>query len=210
MLTIARIKREVALPYFVTLTYPNKFPSPAESKNHFDIFVKRFRRQFPGGGLIWKLEPQQRGAPHYHLLVWGCDKLDLWWWVPKSWYEIAGGGDPLHLRWHMGECGNGNRHCVSEVKSFRGVWAYASKYLGKTFEVAGWGKMWTGRFWGVVGRQNVPFGPLVHLALEYKQAVRVMRYQRRFAKMRRPPGGRSLTICCDANQWIERLHPLND
>ena len=209
MRTIARIRRDADLPMFVTLTYPNDYPHPAKSKVHLDMFFKRFHRRYPKAGGIWKLEPQERGAPHYHLLIWGVEYLELLTWVPQAWFEIAGNGDQLHLRWHKGQLGNGNLPCVAKVKSFKGVWAYAAKYLGKTFEAAGWGKMWTGRFWGVIGRENIPFGEAIVQAIEYKQATRMMRYQRRFAKLRRPTVGRSLTIFCDADQWIEKLIPDN-
>ena len=46
------------------------------------------------------------------------------------------------------------------MNSFKGVWFYASKYLGKTFEVAGWNSKWTGRYWAVAAPENIPFGEL--------------------------------------------------
>jgi len=138
LLTIARVKRRAELPAFVTLTYPDKFPDPVVSKRHLDIFFKRVVRAFPGCGLIWKLESQERGAPHYHLLVWGSDFDELMIFVPAAWFDVAGGGDLKHLAWHRGECGNGNKHCVQPVRSWKGVWYYAAKYLGKTFDVSGW------------------------------------------------------------------------
>jgi hypothetical protein len=204
---------------FVTLTYPDDFPDPDVSKKHLRKFIKRLLRRFPLIGLIWKLEPQQRGAPHYHFLVWGVDYDELREFVPQGWFEIAGGGDSKHLAFHQGFCGHGNKHCVSKVKDFKGVWWYAAKYIGKTFEVAGWNRKWTGRYWGVVARENIPFGELRQLVVTRQFVVQVMRYQRRFAKpkkvhgkkIRKPivAGGRSLTIFCDADQWAERLYPLS-
>ena len=38
----------------------------------------------------WKLEPQERGAPHYHCLIWGVDEGELLDFVAYTWYEIAG------------------------------------------------------------------------------------------------------------------------
>lgn len=204
MQTIATVERDAVLPNFVTLTYPAEYPNPKQSKRHLDTFFKRFTRAFSEHGSIWKLEPQQRGAPHYHLLTWGCDLSSLAEFVPGAWYDIAGGGDPNHLKWHLGLLGRGNRHCVQEVRSFRGVWSYASKYLGKTFEVSGWSDKWTGRYWGVVNRQNIPFGEAVTLPVDYRDAVQVMRYQRRFSGLR-SRSSRSLTVYCDADQWIQKL-----
>jgi len=206
--TIARIKREATLPLFVTLTYPDKFPNPARSKRDLKIFTQRLKREYPGSGLIWKLEPQKRGAPHYHMLVWGVPFSDLVGWVPFTWYQVAGDGDIKHLLWHKGLLGNGNKPCVSKVKTWRGVWSYASKYLGKTFEVAGWDQQWTGRFWGVIARENIPFGDTVRMEIERYKAVQAMRYQRRFARIK-ARNNQSITIFCDASQWVSRLNLLN-
>jgi hypothetical protein len=91
MRTIAKIKKDSELPNFITLTYPFEFPSPIASKKHLDIFIKRLLRAFPEIGLIWKLEPQQRGAPHYHIMAWGADLEKLGVFVVDAWYDIAGG-----------------------------------------------------------------------------------------------------------------------
>ena len=204
MSKIAKIDRRAMLPAFVTLTYPDSFPEPRESKKHLKVFVKRLRREFPSAGLIWKLEPQQRGAPHYHLLVWGCEVGELRTWVPQNWYEIGGGGDIKHLLWHEGKLGNGNKHCTQQVHSFRGVWAYAAKYLGKTFEIAGWDSKAVGRFWAVVSPVNIPFGELQVRELPRADAVAIMRYQKRFAKLKSRDYP-SLTIFCDSEQWVDKL-----
>lgn len=202
MQTIASVRRDAELPLFITLTYPDVFPSPKESKRHLKIFFQRLGRAFSHGS-IWKLEPQERGAPHYHILTWGCDRVDLSSFVPSTWFEIAGGGDEKHLIWHCG--GFGNSHCVQYVQSFNGVWAYASKYLGKTFEVSGWQEKWTGRYWGIVNRSNVPFGELVRVDVDRKDVLDVMRYQRRFAGLK-SRSLKSQTVYCDADQWVRKLN----
>jgi len=164
------------------------------------MFSQRVVRAFPGIGFFWKLEPQKRGAPHYHGLAWGVDLEPFMDFVPGAWFEIAGGGDEKHLRWHKGEFEN--QHCVQQVYSLNGVLRYASKYLGKTFEVEGWQKV--GRYWGIVNRANIPFGELVVEEVTRSKALEVMRYQRRFAHL---PGTskKSSTILCDADQWVENL-----
>jgi hypothetical protein len=205
MTTIGKIRRDAELPLFITLTYPDKFVDPLQSKIHIDTMLKRSTRKFSKMGWIWKLEPQDRGAPHYHLLVWGVNLEEAREFIPNAWFEIAGGGDIKHLFWHQGKCGNGNTHCVQRVNSFRGVWAYAAKYLGKTFQVAGWGDKWTGRYWGVGCAANIPFGEMRTKEIEYTQAVKVMRLGRRFAGIKKHKARRSQTIFCDANQWVDRL-----
>lgn len=211
MVTMGKIRRDAELPAFVTLTYPGEYPAEPETwKKHLDVFFKRLKRKFHAVGAIWKMEPQERGAAHYHLLVWGCNLAELRDFVPGAWFEIAGGGDLMHYHWHCGMLGNGNTHCVQPVKSFQGVMSYASKYLGKTFEVAGWKNV--GRFWGVVNRQNIPFGQKLVFEVALAKAAVIMRYQRRFmsnsktGKRRKIKAkGKSLTIFCDASQWANRL-----
>jgi hypothetical protein len=204
--TIARIRRDATLPLFVTLTYPKKYPDARSSKRHLDMFEKRLKRAFPKVGGIWKIEPQGRGAPHYHCLIWGSDIEKMRKFIPAIWFQIAGSGDEYHKKWHEGTCGNGNTHCVQQVKSFRGVMAYASKYLGKTFVVEGW--EFAGRYWGVINRENIPFGETIIQELTRSKAVEMMRYQRRFAypkKNMRFRCNMSTTIFCDADQWVKRL-----
>jgi hypothetical protein len=202
MQTIARIRRDALLPDFVTLTYPSEFPSPIKSKKHLDKFLKRLRRAFPGVGLIWKLEPQERGAPHYHLLIWGSDQFELRKFIPYAWHDIAGDNDKNHLLFHLGMLGN--EPCVNAVRSWRGVWAYASKYLGKTFDVAGWNEVYPGRFWAVVNPKIIPFGVHCVYSIASMKASHVMRYQKRFAKLR-SRNYPSLTTFCDAEQWIKNI-----
>jgi hypothetical protein len=201
--TIGKVRRDAELPLFVVLTYPNEFPTARESKKHMKALWLRLDRAFPGHGSIWKLEPQERGAPHYHILNWRCDLKAMQAWIPRAWFEIAGGGDLRHLAWHKGLCGNGNKHCVQQVRSWRGVWAYAAKYLGKTFKVEKWES--AGRYWGVINPGNIPFGEIRIQKMTRREAVQVQRYQRRFTRLRTRGTNRSMTTFCDADQWVKKL-----
>lgn len=224
MQTISKIRLDADLPLFVTLTYPGEFPNPHTSKNHLDTLDKRIGRVFPDLGFIWKLEPQKRGAPHFHLLVWGEEtrtaarampavpepQTSFREWLPRAWFDIAGAGDENHLLWHLGLLSGNNTHCVQRVNSFRGVWAYAAKYLGKTFEIPGWEA--AGRFWGVVRRKNIPFGEENTLDLEYSEACTIIRYQKRFSAPKKQKRGKkhknnnsSVVTFCNADQWIQKL-----
>lgn len=202
--TIACIKREAELPCFQTITYPKNFPSVERAKRDLKIFQQRMKRKFPQAGVIWKLEPQDRGAPHFHSIVWGVETRELLLWTVDNWYDIAGDGDENHWRFHMGLLKD-SKPCVTKVRSFRGVWSYAAKYLGKTFEVAEWGGKWTGRYWGVVGRENIPFGEVRIIETSMDAVVQCMRYQRRYMSMRKRKNLNSLKTFCNANQWINNL-----
>jgi hypothetical protein len=207
MLAIAGVRLDADLPCFVTLTYPAKFPDPKSSKRHLKMFCQRLLRAFPFASGIWKLEPQDRGAPHYHLLIWNADEVELQRFVPIAWNEIAGDGDEYHLLFHLGLL-HDSKPCVSLVRSFRGVWAYASKYLGKTFSVAGWDDLHTGRFWGFLNKEKIPFGELCQSLQSSKFVYQVMRYQRRFSHRRLRASG--FTVFCDSQQWIVKLEVHQD
>jgi hypothetical protein len=200
MFLIASVLRDALLPMFITLTFPNEFPTAAVAKKYFNTLIKRLKRSYPLIGLIWKLEPQDRGAPHFHCLAWGVGLDQLQEFIPVAWFEIAGHGDRKHLKFHQGKYAP-YRHCVEQVWSFRGVWSYASKYLGKTFEIEGWKKV--GRYWGVINKQNIPIGKFKAAKLEPDQINDLLRYQRRFAHL--AVHYRGQTIFCDADQWVSKL-----
>lgn len=203
MYMIGAIRKDSKLPNFVTLTYPCEFPTVERAKRDLKVFSQRMQRKFPQAGAIWKLEPQERGAPHYHCLVWGCEVGELLPWVVQNWYQIAGNGDINHLLFHLGGLRD-SEPCVQPVRSFRGVWSYAAKYLGKTFEVAEWGDKWTGRFWGVIGKENIPFGDKIRVDASYRLVIHCMRYQRRFSGVRVRQYN-SLNTFCDVDQWVRKV-----
>jgi hypothetical protein len=200
MRTLARTKRS-NMPIFVTLTYPAIFPEdPQEWKRHLKNFFARLGRQFPGAAGVWKLEPQKRGAPHYHLLIWGVDYVDLRFWVPRAWYEVVGSDDKKHLA-------AGTR--VEELRSWNGVMSYASKYLGKVDKAASCAELWqaAGRYWGVFQRENMPWGEMVTVPCSEKEAVQAIRYLRRFGHIPARDYAK-LTAIASADFWYAKLFPI--
>lgn len=131
---------------FVTLTMPGSWrpgcDTPRDWKRHLDVWLHRLKRRFPAAWGVWRLEPQRRGAPHYHLLLWGlpggCSD-----WVARSWWEVVGSGEASHLR-------AGTR--TEWMREAAGTMFYAAKYCAKV--VPSWVKGWeaVGRWWGVHNR----------------------------------------------------------
>lgn len=172
----------------VTLTWPGEFPAPGAAKVCLVAWIARLRRAWGRVPLFWKLEPQVRGAPHFHLLVfWGQtiseaeDKRRVEW-CSRAWYDLAGGGDCKHLAVHLGQLGN--RPCHEVVKDWNQVLRYAGKYVGKPVEdydvedewlSGAW--RWPGRWWGVRHAEGLPRRIVerdVPLAVAY-QVKRVLR-----------------------------------
>src|ERR1051325_3644613 len=128
----------------VTLTYPRSFPTESSTyKRHFLTFSKRLRRTFPTSSAIWKLEFQERGAPHFHLIVMGVPFLARQW-LSRAWFQIVGSGDDRHFR-------AGTQ--VQRAHSTRKTLAYVAKYVAKVSSTKAGAH--TGRFWGVVGRRSL-------------------------------------------------------
>lgn len=176
MRKVATLRKDV-LPLFCTLTYPAEFPVGAERwKRDLDNFSRRFRRYFPHGGFIWRLEPQRRGAPHYHLLVYGVEFTgDNARWFHNTWYEVVKSADPKHLTWGVD---------LQELRSQRGVRSYVGKYIAKKqtqpmIEGIDWNLV--GRWWGVRFADNLPFSEVFRATgLSQKEADTLVRYMRRF------------------------------
>jgi len=131
---------------FVTLTYPGEYSKdPKRWKRDLKVFFQTLKRHLGDNyqGSTWKLEPQKRGAPHYHLMVFShtylCHK-----WVGRRWYEIVGSQNLDHLAAGIS---------IQRIRCFNGVRSYCSKrYMGK--EVTGLPDHWrgVGRLWGVDGQ----------------------------------------------------------
>ena len=162
------------LPYFLTLTYPAEWTWDAELwKRHLKIFSQRFVRRFPTAGFIWKLEFQQRGAPHFHPFVWGIPESEGFHaiidFISEAWFQVVGSGDQKHFI-------AGTR--VEKMRSATAAIRYVTGYASKTDQTLVGKK--AGRYWGVVGKQNIPWGPAEKIELNERQAKMVLRTCRRF------------------------------
>ena len=182
--TLCQLRSDAILPQFLTLTYPKQFPhESSEWKRHLDNFWKRIVRLYPQASAVWKLEPQDRCAPHYHLLVYGLPFTRVFKrLVSRIWYDVVGSGDSKHLR-------AGTE--IEPIRSLRGVKAYASKrYMGKELSsdflrvcsetVSGWVN--PGRFWGVLNRAFLPVGKRFSVKLPLNDAHDVIRTARKIYK----------------------------
>jgi len=141
---------------FVTLTYPDVYPNDGKVvKAHWRAFVERLRRKgwFEDYSLVWFLEFQERGAPHFHFLCTGWIEKK---WVAEAWAEIT----------------DGNVQSCSRVEALRNPEAagcYAMKYAMKSEQkVVPEGFKNVGRFWGCSGKKihkGLPRQPSVAAAI---------------------------------------------
>lgn len=78
----------------ICLTYPKEYPEEGRVfKRHLDTFLKRLKRMNIQYFAV--LEFQDRGAPHYHILLTRIlNRFEL----SHTWYDIVASGDPRHLQ----------------------------------------------------------------------------------------------------------------
>lgn len=129
--------------HFLTLTYPACFPtSGLVFKAHLRAWRERFQRKYGKLRVIWRLEFQERGAPHFHLLVMDAPFLDKEW-LSRSWYEVVGSGDERHLK------AGTNIKLVTDAKQCKLVMSYVGKYIGKIDQSTAPKEVeHVGRYWG--------------------------------------------------------------
>lgn len=154
---------------FVTLTYPKEFPQDGRIfKEHLRVWRERLQRSFGKLRVIWRLEFQKRGAPHFHLLLLDAPRVDKDW-LSQSWYDVVGSGDPLHL------LAGTNINLVTGAKERKLVMFYVGKYLGKADQAdAPKGVTHVGRYWGCWNVKAKPGAVLSLTASEAHNLVAVL------------------------------------
>lgn len=169
-------------PAFITITYPREYPTESNVyKAHARALLKRLRRRFGARPVIWRLEFQKRGAPHFHLLVWDLEVTDeLKPWLLQAWYEVCGTGDRRHLRRGVD---------VQRMESWKRVTVYVSKYVAKVQDGREGAAVSPGRIWGVEDSALLCITP-VSWTVGWREAIRIRRTMQRYAGLRRPGGQR--------------------
>ena len=149
---------------FVTLTYGKEYPDAKTAKIHLKTLLERIRKKLVGMDVsaVWRMEFQERGAPHFHLIFFNLPficKLTWQYW----WEEITGTPEPFTR--------------VEMIRSHKGVMSYVSKYIAKLPEAGDSGfnslsylhayKLLfgenIGRVWGIFNRPCMPFAPRITL-----------------------------------------------
>ena len=102
---------------FVSLTYHNKIPPLGITRKHLRAFIKRVWRQYGMCAVLWRLEFQERGAPHFHMLFFDGK------YMPRD----------VLLRWwrEITEDDTINQLDIRYIYSSRKARAYISKYIAK-------------------------------------------------------------------------------
>ena len=185
MRTISRINTgQLGCMGFVTLTYHDNWRG-RDIKRDLNNYIRRIRRHFPDVAYLWRLEPQRRGAPHFHVLFFfpphQSDKSQIEESKLKDpWHSVVDDGNIHHAKY-------GAKVKVFE-DGYQPVQIYATKYCAK-LERDGVKKLdGVGKYWG--RSQNLPINPIDEVVLSDSQDVNARRHCRRFLKGRSNPSAR--------------------
>jgi hypothetical protein len=149
---------------FITLTYPNNEQEGKKAKRDLMTFLKRVDRAYPSAAGTWRLEFQERGAIHFHLLLWGLEFIPFKW-VADNWYQVVGSDNPDHLA-----AGTS----IERVHSHRKAVSYVAKYMSKEEQARQVGDG-IGRFWGMFGDWEKALAPIVEWIVDEKGMSRLWR-----------------------------------
>jgi hypothetical protein len=144
----------IARADFVTLTWHYAYLREKRTPQQvLNVFLTNLRKAYPNTHYIWRLEPQQRGAPHFHLMLMhaygGHDPgaTEMAHWCAETWHRIADPSSEAHA-----EHGVKTR----EIDSYRAARAYVSKYCAEVDKNLG--APIPGRQWGT--SRDLPFRPV--------------------------------------------------
>src|SRR5215203_4837038 len=171
----------------ITLTYPHEYPEDPElCKNHLKALRKRLQRKFGEFTGFWKLDIQERGAWHFHLLLFVGLSIgpigELRRFISSSWYEVTGKISEGHLR-------AGTR--VEPVKRWREATSYVERYMAKPEEFPE--GLQTGRIWGIWNPKLLPVRwETVQVSL--RDAFKIRRIYRKLAKKKGSGSLRRMTV----------------
>lgn len=178
MRSLAKVRTEGMISYFITLTYPSVWSDDWKVwKRDLKVWRDRLVRHWPmvAGG-VWRVEFQRRGAPHFHLILWCSSELPLEpfkTWLSQSWYEVVASGDTKHLR-------AGTQ--VRRLDGRRAIRIYVSKYVAKVpdgLQPDGWG-----RNWGFFGKESLDDSAYLEADVTDNEYVMLRRIIRRWVAAR--------------------------
>jgi hypothetical protein len=172
---------------FVTLTYPHEYPDdPERCKSHLKALRKRLQREYKSFAAFWRLGIQQRGAWHFHLLLFVGPSIgsvgELRHFISSSWYEVTGKVSEGHLR-------TGTR--VEAVKRWKQATSCVERYMAKPEEFPD--ELQTGRIWGVWNKELLPVSwETVQVSL--RDAYKIRRIYRKLARRKGSGSLHSITV----------------
>lgn len=158
---LARMKFAGVRTVFLTLTFSGS-PAPDVAKACVMKMKKRLARRYPQMSAVWKMEYQERGSAHFHLIIYNMPFVSQ---------------DKLQSMWT--EC-TGETLSIVDIRLCRTqkmVSSYIAKYVAKivppptaaSLENASYPSAytWTGRMWGVWNEAGLPYDAVFMFMVPY-------------------------------------------
>lgn len=161
----------------VCLTIPGPIVDEKTSRRMWHNFLLPMRKYFPAVPFIWRIELQKRGQPHWHLVVWCPESVDVNK-IKSSiiiyWFRCV---DALGLDCKTIEAflKHGIDFQVLDKKQAAGIIGYIADHTSKHKQDQ---LGWKGRQWGIVNKRMLSFDGSVVIEVEpdvHKQSARQLR-----------------------------------
>ena len=167
---------------WVTLTQPAAFVGSIGARRMAKLWTARVRRAYPAASGLWRIQPQKRGAPHFHVMVYGIADADIKTVrarLSRMWTAVVVGGIVDGEKLSARSIGQIARYgCdVAEMETAVGVQRYVSRYLSRS-DAAGNAAV-AGRQWGSFNRDALPVSQTDTVTVTRQVAQNVVRAARR-------------------------------
>lgn len=144
-------------------------------------------------GFFWKQELQERGAIHFHLLLYGVNEETakrVQEFLASLWNRLLcdrGCSEKTrrdHWEWHMSLKRGKDGTFVNNFQKVRNMHGYFAKYLGKAEKELVAAEPIPGRWWGAVNRKVIPFAERKELSLPVPVKVYSHRVTRKIRQVK--------------------------
>lgn len=198
-----RLRTKGTRTTFLTLTFAG-VPSWDNARKAFKRFSQRLRRKYPEMSAVWRLERQERGSIHYHLI---CFNLPF---VPQA---------ELQKVWTKCTEEELSIIHIKLLNSKKAVMSYVSKYIAKRDGVSDTPSLDDGayshavqeieggRHWGWINKAKLPFADVYAFYAREGDALRYVWWAARAVSRGRAGKSpkRLVLFAQDCFAWFERL-----
>ena len=161
---------------FVTCTYRQNQMDYKAAKNHLKKVVKWLRYHYPESSCIWRMERQDRGAIHFHFIIFGvgfipADALTAYWQKitgDDSYPDVHKIYNRRHALHYVAKySAKPNKAGLRIIGGGLPSMDLTPRHIGRKSYLKGFRRFnqpvkvreFVGRFWGVSGRDKLPFAP---------------------------------------------------
>lgn len=156
-------RMEFGVVQFLTLTFHRNMADAEEGKKRLRAFTRVLRAKKGIAAGIWRQERQERGAIHYHLMLFDCVELEDAY-VKGLWVKCSGEPEDDHDHYLYGAQAEKSVYAGTDDGGL--VVSYFSKYVAKEAKNDGYKN---GRVWGQWGCNK-------KLAAAYEKEIDVAAY----------------------------------